>query len=144
MQTTLTLEGFDELLKDARRAAKAITGEAQRTLREISFAGEVRIKRDMPVDTGRARASWGHWDSSANSPDSTPADAHYEETDAGLTITQGSNVPYIEQLNEGHSQQTPAGFIDDAWLKMEVELQKALGLIDPLDPQTNILFSGLE
>jgi len=144
MQTTLALEGFDELLKDARRAAKAITGEAQRTLREISFAGEVRIKRDMPVDTGRARASWGHWDSSANSPDSTPADAHYEETDAGLTITQGSNVPYVEQLNEGHSQQTPAGFIDDAWLKMEVELQKALGLIDPLDPQTNILFSGLE
>ena len=144
MQTTLTLEGFDELLKDARRAAKAITGEVQRTLREISFAGEVRIKRDMPVDTGRARASWGHWDSSANNPDSTPADAHYEETDAGLTITQGSNVPYIEQLNEGHSQQAPAGFIDDAWLKMEVELQKALGLIDPLDPQTNILFSGLE
>ena len=144
MQTTLTIEGFDELLKDARHAAKAVIGEAQRTLREISFAGEVRIKRDMPVDTGRARASWGHWDSSANSPDSTPADAHYEETDAGLTITQGSNVPYIEQLNEGHSQQAPAGFIDDAWLKMEVELMKALGEIDPLDPQVNILFSGLE
>ena len=144
MQTTLTHEGFDELIKDARRAAKAVTGEAQHILREISFAGEVRIKRDMPVDTGRARASWGHWDSSANSPDSTPADAHYEETDAGLTIVQGSNVPYIEQLNEGHSQQAPAGFIDDAWLKMEVELMKALGEIDPLDPQVNILFSGLE
>ena len=144
MQTTLTLEGFDELIKDARRAAKAVTGEVQRTLREISFAGEVRIKRDMPVDTGRARASWGHWDSSANSPDSTPADAHYEETDAGLTIVQGSNVPYIEQLNEGHSQQAPAGFIDDTWLKMEVELQKALGLIDPLDPNLNWLSQGLD
>ena len=144
MQTTLTLEGFDELLKDARRAAKAVTGEAQRILREVSFAGEVRIKRDMPVDKGRARASWGHWDSSANSPDSTPADSHYEETDAGMTITQGSNVPYIEQLNEGHSQQAPAGFIDDAWLKMEIELMKALGEIDPLDPQVNILFLGLE
>ena len=144
MQTTLTLEGFDELLKDARRASKTITGEAQRILREISFAGEVRIKRDMPVDTGRARASWGHWDSSANSPDSTPADAHYEEMDAGLTIVQGSNVPYIEQLNEGHSQQAPAGFIDDAWLKMEVELQKALGLIDPLDPNLNWLSQGLD
>ena len=144
MQTTLTLEGFDELLKDARRASKTITGEAQRILREISFAGEVRIKRDMPVDTGRARASWGHWDSSANSPDSTPADAHYEETDAGLTIVQGSNVPYIEQLNEGHSQQAPAGFVDDAWLKMEVELQKALGLIDPLDPNLNWLSQGLD
>ena len=144
MQTTLTLEGFDELLKDARRAAKAVTGEAQHILREISFAGEVRIKRDMPVETGRARASWGHWDSSANSPDSTPADAYYEETDAGMTITQGSNVPYIEQLNEGHSQQAPAGFIDDAWLKMEVELMKALGEIDPLDPQVNILFLGLD
>lgn len=144
MQTSLTEEGWSELIKDARRAAKAVTGEAQRILREISFAGEVRIKRDMPVDKGRARASWGHWDSSANSPDSTPADAHYEETDAGMTITQGSNVPYIEQLNEGHSQQAPAGFIDDAWLKMEVELMKALGEIDPLDPQVNILFLGLD
>ena len=144
MQTSLIEKGWQELIKDARRAAKAITGEAQHTLREISFAGEVRIKRDMPVDTGRARASWGHWDSSANSPDSTPADAHYEETDAGLTIVQGSNVPYIEQLNEGHSQQAPAGFIDDTWLKMEVELQKALGLIDPLDPNLNWLSQGLD
>jgi len=144
MQTSLIEKGWQELIKDARRAAKAVTGETQRILREISFAGEVRIKRDMPVDTGRARASWGHWDSSANSPDSTPADAHYEETDAGLTIVQGSNVPYIEQLNEGHSQQAPAGFIDDAWLKMEVELQKALGLIDPLDPNLNWLSQGLD
>src|SRR3990167_11450999 len=144
MQTSLIEEGWQELIKDARRAVKAVTGEAQRILREISFAGEVRIKRDMPVDTGRARASWGHWDSSADDPDSTPADAHYEETDAGMTITQGSNVEYIEALNSGHSQQAPAGFIDDAWLKMEVELMKALGEIDPLDPQVNILFLGLE
>jgi len=129
MQTTLTLEGFDELIKDARRAAKAVTGEVQRTLREISFAGEVRIKRDMPVDTGRARASWGHWDSSANSPDSTPADAHYEETDAGLTIVQGSNVPYIEQLNEGHSQQAPAGAVRITLAEVEGMLaQAAAGL----------------
>ena len=53
-------------------------------------------------------------------------------------------MPYIEQLNEGHSQQAPAGFIDDAWLKMEVELQKALGKIDPLDPNLNWLSQGLD
>jgi hypothetical protein len=76
----------------------------------------VKVKIDMPVDKGRARASWGHW---------TPADvvehglesrkdAHWIVKDDGLTIEQGSNVWYIAKLNQGSSRQAPAGFIDKA------------------------------
>lgn len=73
------------------------------------------IKHMMPVDTGRARASWGQWSSSdlirAN-PEARPSDAVYNELPERLETVQGSNVPYIKDLNEGSSQQAPAGFID--------------------------------
>jgi hypothetical protein len=36
----------------------------------------------------------------------------WQVEDDGLSVLQGSNVVYIERLNEGHSQQAPAGFID--------------------------------
>jgi hypothetical protein len=88
-------------------------------VREVSFAVERRIKPSMPVDTGRARASWGHWTPqdihriSINNPPS-PGDALWTEKDDGYTIEQGSNVGYIASLNDGSSKQAPAGFIDRA------------------------------
>jgi len=73
----------------------------------VAYAAERRVRVRMPVDTGRARASWGH--------SSNPAGAYdgiwIERPDA-LTIIEGSRVEYIEQLNEGSSTQAPAGFID--------------------------------
>lgn len=68
-----------------------------------------RVKREMPVDTGRARASWGSLAGVFQ-----PGDGVWEVEDDGLTIIQGSNVEYIPALNEGHSKQAPAGFIDAA------------------------------
>ena len=66
---------------------------------------QMQIQAEMPVDTGWAQARWGE-----------PAyGGVYEERDAGLTIEQGSSIEpyeYIERLNEGSSQQAPAGFID--------------------------------
>jgi hypothetical protein len=96
------------------------TNEVKRTVSKIvrssSFAVEKRIKIDMPVDKGRARASWGHWTPSdiVKAGNWTRKDAHWLERDEGLTIEQGSNVPYIAALNEGTSSQAPLGFIDKA------------------------------
>ena len=70
-----------------------------------------RIQEEMPVDTGRARASWGN---PVPMPPAEPDDGVWREEDGGLTVVQGSKVLYIEYLNEGHSQQAPAGFIDAA------------------------------
>ena len=132
-----------KLAQDAQRAAPQTRAAAVRTVKSASFAVERRIKTEMPVDTGRARASWGHADAGLllkPNPYATPLlDAVWDELDEGLTIVQGSNVPYIEFLNNGHSAQAPAGFLDVAQLVGQVELEKALGLIDPLDPNLHWL-----
>ena len=145
--------------------ADVVKGDAQmmktviRIVKSSSFAVEKNIKQEMPVgDTGRARASWGHWTSQnlrggtkkavnatpgslsgalrkANAGLPSSADSIWRESADGLSITQGSNVVYIERLNQGHSRQAPAGFIDRAGLTGQLELDKALGFIDPLSSE---------
>jgi len=116
---------------------KKIVIACKRRLREVSFSVERSIKQhgeaySMPRRTGRAAASWGHWTPGLLRPDAkdaNPGDAVWEEKDDGLTIVQGSNVPYIEQLNAGHSKQQAAGFLDRA---EEHGMQKLDGYIDEI------------
>ena len=100
-------------------------------LRAVSLAGERGIKDSMPVDTGRARASWGHWSAGdirrvSSASDFGPGDAIHTENEGALEIEQGTNVEYVQYLNEGHSQQAPAGFIEVIAEKAERELEAAL------------------
>lgn len=154
MRTMIDGSELGTAAADAKKLAGSTLAQAQTALKGASFAVEKRIKVEMPVDTGRARASWGHWTpgdvqsgprislarskkglaAAASRGAPNAGDAVWEEEDNGLTITQGSNVPYIEILNAGHSRQAPAGFLDLAELTGQVELEKAVGLIDPLDP----------
>lgn len=119
------------LARDAEKAATVVRETAWATLRAASFALERGIKQDMPVDTGRARASWGHW---TGAKEGGAGDAVYQEDQSKLSITQGSNVEYIVYLNAGHSRQAAAGFIDRRTLKAQLVLEETLGLIDPLSP----------
>lgn len=92
-----------------------LRGRLWTSLRVTSMELVRAIKGDMPVDSGRARSSWGQWspeDIAKPNDEAKPSDAHYEEDKGDLSIEQGSNVPYISKLNDGHSQQAPAGFID--------------------------------
>lgn len=99
----------------------------------VSFKVEARVKREMPVDTGRARASWGHFTPGdlVGNDEAGPGDAVWREEDGGLTLIQGTNVEYVEGLNEGNSAQAPAGFIDTAeeWAADELERELA-ALVD--------------
>lgn len=134
---TVDASELKKLGADAQHAPEITRAQAREAVREASFAVEKRVKIEMPVDTGRARASWGHWqagDLFSPNKDAGPDDALWEEQDDGLTIVQGSNVPYIEMLNNGHSRQAPAGFLDAAQLTGQVELEKEVRAIDPLDP----------
>jgi hypothetical protein len=102
--------------------------ESRRKVRSVSLTAERRVKDEMPKRTGRAAGSWGHWtpgDISAN-PDASSADAVWEVSDNGFTITQGSNVEYVEALNDGHSRQAPAGFIDAAEAQSQRELDREI------------------
>lgn len=94
-------------------------------VRVVSFDAERYIKIRMPVDTGRARASWGH-----STAPASPADGIWHEDVDALALTQGSRVEYIEYLNQGSSTQAPAGFIDAE--KARAERNLAAGIEDDL------------
>ena len=95
-----------------------VKGKLWTALKAVDVDLERHIKSVMPVDTGRARASWGRWtqgDIRKPNPKASAADAVHKEKGQGtddMEITQGSNVPYISVLNAGHSKQAPAGFIE--------------------------------
>jgi hypothetical protein len=49
---------------------------------------------ETPVDTGQAKNGW-------------------TMDDSGDVITIENRIPYIERLNQGHSKQAPAGFVEE-------------------------------
>jgi len=93
------------------------------------------VKSITPVDTYRAAGSW--WEFTGGGDETNhadqPADTVHLIEDNGLTITQGSRVPYFGDLNEGSSKKAPAGFVDvaaeNALLQLEQRVRKALDVI---------------
>ena len=127
-----------ELKYDLVPAKDSFSRGARAAVKGASFAVEKKIKIEMPVDTGRARASWGHWNGSLlkqTNPDAKAGDAIWMVEDGGLSIVQGSNVDYIEDLNSGSSRQAPAGFLDRAAAMGQIQLEAKLGLLDPLSKE---------
>lgn len=113
-----------ELTRFAERMARAPETTRRRVwdqVRRQSFALERRVKIRMPVDTGRARASWAH-----STPPADPDDGIWEENERELWIEQGSKVQYIQRLNEGWSRQAPAGFIDAERMMAQRDLEDAV------------------
>lgn len=101
-------DNFDAVNADLGQLPSQLKEGIKDAVKAASLQAVARIKMEMPVDTGAARSRWG-----------TPGASGgvWEETDEGLTITQGADLQpyeYIERLNEGSSQQAPAGFIDNA------------------------------
>lgn len=107
MKITIQYGSLTQEVNNSVKYAAKFSQIAWTTLRIVSFKAERYIKIRMPKDTGRAAASWGH-----SSAPAAPDDGIWIEDVESLTITQGSKVEYIERLNEGSSQQAPAGFID--------------------------------
>jgi hypothetical protein len=108
--------------RSLRNMGERVEQELWTGLRKTALDMEKHIKSAMPVDTGRARASWGHWtpsDLRSGNRDANAGDAVHKEDRTDLEIIQGTNVDYVGRLNAGHSQQAPAGFID-----MAVEMAK--------------------
>ena len=138
---------FSALAQEAKRAqatAKQLRGKAWNVLRKVAFDTSGEVKRQMPIDVGRARASWGNWDDritlghkrlkSNRIPASTQKqmaaatdkDSIWEESEDDLRVTQGSNLAYIEALNAGHSRQAPSGFLDVIAEKAALTLDAAI------------------
>lgn len=115
----------------ARRISKI--GEAieanvsERVIKPAALAINQTVVSATPVDTGRARANW---QVSFGSPILRPIDVE-DKTERGQATIQrnageiiaapkpkrvwlSNNVRYIQRLNEGHSAQAPAGFVEEA------------------------------
>ena len=89
--------------------------------------GELKV--NTPVLTGRARSNWhidlNQVDVSLVEPGTEPNRGVVNSYKINDTIYISNNLPYIRRLNEGHSQQSPAGFVDAA---IQVAKRKAAEL----------------
>lgn len=114
---------FDALIRE-REVSKKMTqrfrARCKKLVRLVSLDTKAQMQFVMPVDTGAARARWG----TKGAPGGL-----WEVSDEGMTIAQGGQLEpfeYIERLNEGSSQQAPAGFMDTIAYKMQLLLEEWL------------------
>lgn len=109
---------FEDEMRAATRRIIEGHDKIVRTATIDLFSGTIR---DTPVDTGRARGNWvTQVDTPAQSvieredPDGSLAIAEViSETPelAGREVFLSNSLPYIEGLENGRSQQSPAGMV---------------------------------
>jgi len=137
----MKLKVTHDLGKEAQRAQQnkqLIKREAWRRLQIVSFNLEREAKFTLPVDTGRLRASWGHWSMSDLLPgkanDASPMDAFWRNQPGDWSITQGSNVHYLQYVNaDGKGPQfrrkTLGELADDHQKELNRRIDEIIGLL---------------
>lgn len=91
-------------------------------IRKIAIDLFGSIVNSTPVDTGRARGSWGIGLNRANPGPRNRKDKNGSKVQGeiglalrafkpGDKITISSNLPYIGRLEDGHSKQAPSGMV---------------------------------
>lgn len=120
--------GLDRFVED-------IDVNVGRLHRAVALEGLAGVVRMTPVDEGRAR---GAWTVSHGSPDF--AEPGTLDTRGGATIARGGTaiaaaepysemhivnaVPYIEELENGSSQQAPNGMLNVTFNRLNAWLQR--------------------
>ena len=99
--------------------------QVDKTARTVAIDIDRNLILETPVDTGRARAGW--FPMVTNSPPTyVPPEEQYKgkknvppppipglrKIKLGEKIYVSNNVPYIIYLDQGHSKQAPAGYVD--------------------------------
>jgi hypothetical protein len=106
-----------------RRRAQAVEVNVDRVVQETALAVDRELVVSTPVDTGRARSNWQVGANIAPTGTLEPSDlgAPIAQAERAVAVRQPgqniyivNNLPYIVPLNEGHSAQAPAGFVEDA------------------------------
>jgi hypothetical protein len=98
--------------REAEKLRKALAQAPKALILEI----DKELRRTTPVDTGNARANWvpsvGSPAPRGDRAAGTAAVLAYRLDQGALYVSNG--VPYIRQLNNGHSKQAPALFVEAA------------------------------
>lgn len=106
-------------------------------VRKIAFDLFAELTKRTPVDTGRARAGWGV---SIDVPDITtvppeppegvtlpaPGLPNLSAVDGTQVVYILNNVVYIEALEDGHSEQAPAGMVRLSLALLELKIESYL------------------
>jgi len=86
--------------------------------KRVSFEVFRRITLKTPIDTGRARASWTINVNEADRRVQPEGQSSYQVPRPGLlnvqpgdTVVISNNLPYIVELENGHSKQAPVGMV---------------------------------
>ena len=117
-------------MADAAEIGREIERFVERLMTKITLDIIANLVETTPVDTGWARANWipelGLTDvppapraedqlvGSAKGAQSAAASSVISGYTFPGIIQVGNGVPYIGALNDGHSQQAPAGFVQRA------------------------------
>jgi hypothetical protein len=118
----ITIEGADDFQQEvvfSSSAGVVMRDKVWQAIVDVAEAAREDIKRNMPVDYGDAQGRWGNpqWRMLNPRYQGAAGQGIWREDVRNLTHTQGAELSpfeYIERLNEGSSQQAPAGFIDAA------------------------------
>lgn len=130
------MAGLDDFAKRIDQIAVRVEGNVERAVKDCAQAVLKSAVENTPVDTGLARSNWtpeldrafeglfpAHVPGKAGSTAEENAVATIEagaptieafdiEKNGSIHIT--NNTPHIRPLNEGHSKQAPAGFVQIA------------------------------
>lgn len=111
-------------LKGRKRLISKLRERTDRLVRAVALEAHGRLVRRTPVDIGRARANWNvgvgspdrSVDEEATSEDISGKAAEarrktLSEFGAGKSVFLTNGLPYISELEDGHSDQAPQGMI---------------------------------
>jgi uncharacterized protein CbrC (UPF0167 family) len=107
---------------DLSKFTDAVEKNHNTVVKKVSFDMASKIIKRTPVDTGRAKANWHvelnnqrmfTTDDTDTRGASTIAEAASEinKVKIGDSVYITNNLPYIEELENGSSQQAPAGMV---------------------------------
>ena len=111
---------------------KKVIQLTQEVVKKTAFDIDKEIVEQTPVDTGRARSNWLP---SINSPRTDEVDAGQKPDIAPIisgytindTIFIANNLPYIERLNNGWSQQnTTPSWVEATVAKYKNRMKQAI------------------
>lgn len=130
------MAGLDEFAKRIDRIAVRVEGNVERAVKDCAQAVLRSVVENTPVDTGLARSNWtpeldrafeGLFPARAPGKDGSTGEENAAATiEAGVPTIEAfdikknesihvtNNAGHIRALNDGHSKQAPAGFVQIA------------------------------
>lgn len=128
----MSTTNITEFARDWNALAAEVEVLPGQLLKKISSDLHADIMRRTPVDTGRARANW--FRSAGQPSDEVLPEGNYGEPSIDESIViDGSepvfivnNLPYIEALENGHSQKAPFGMVALALENLDAQLDEKL------------------